>query len=497
MDDASPLNSGSAYVFRTTSFGYPRLGYSQVAKLTAGDGAAEDHFGYSVAIDSGTVVVGTYRDYNNGIASGSVSVFRTSDGGATYVEVAMLLPSDAAADDNFGWSVAINGDTVVIGARSDDAGGAWGSGSAYVFIDQNYPTLRATAAPTITFAPSPFPTPEPSTLRPTAHPSLQPTAFGAKVVSGGLCISGMTEDVATSHTSVFAEAIKYYASPSADIWYGVSVDVSSGCSARRRRLLDASSELTIHYNIHTDTSAAVSVVAGMGELSPATFDDALDAVVPANLTSVFASVTTTTVGDPTLETGTFAPTTASPTALPCGVDKFARAGEPCQQCPRYYTTNGARGPRECTYFSLGGRNALVSAIVLCIVLVSMPLVGCLLKVVPRWLVAELVLPSADVSTDIFVLFTSVFYNQVLFVFVIIFLLAPTLGFFCVLWVHEYIAPGMESMAFVMETFIGVFTLTPCLFADSEFKFPDKFPLAIEFAELESEEWWSKSIWIKR
>ena len=173
-----------------------------------------------------------------------------------------------------------------------------------------------TLAPTVTFAPTPFPTrptprptpfptPQPSTLWPTAHPSLRPTAFGAKVVSGDLCISGMTEDVATSQKSVFAEAIEYYASTTADVWYSVSVDVSSGCLARRRRLQTASSdELTIHYDIHTDTSAAVNVAVAMGDLSPAAFDDALDSVVPNDLTNVFASVTLTNVGNPTLASGT-------------------------------------------------------------------------------------------------------------------------------------------------------------------------------------------------
>ena len=111
-------------------------------------------------------------------------------------------------------------------------------------VPEKCKTIRPppTPAPTVTFAPTPFPTPrptprptpfptpQPSTLWPTAHPSLRPTAFGAKVVSGDLCISGMTEDVATSQKSVFAEAIEYYASTTADVWYSVSVDVSSGCS---------------------------------------------------------------------------------------------------------------------------------------------------------------------------------------------------------------------------------------------------------------------------
>jgi len=60
------------------------------------------------------VVVGATGDDDGGSHSGSVYVFRTSDGGATYGQVAKLTASDAAADDDFGYSVAINGDTVVV-----------------------------------------------------------------------------------------------------------------------------------------------------------------------------------------------------------------------------------------------------------------------------------------------------------------------------------------------------------------------------------------------
>ena len=124
----------------------------------------------------------------------------------------------------------------------------------------------------------------------------------------------------------------------------------------------------------------------------------------------------------------------------------------------------------------------------------MPLIGCLLGVVPGWLVVELVLPSADVSTDIFVLFTSVFYSQVLFAFMVIFLLAPALGFVNVLWVHENLAPGTKSTEFVTNRFVEVFCFIPCLFGNSAFKFADKFPLAAKFAEPESpEHWWSVSV----
>ena len=121
-DDAGSM-SGSAYVFRTSDGGAT---YDQVAKLTAADAAAEDQFGVSVAIDGDTIVIGAYKD-NSG--RGSVYVFRTTDGGATYGQVAKLTASDAAEDDWFGGSVAIDGDTIVIGAYWDDNL----SGSAYVF----------------------------------------------------------------------------------------------------------------------------------------------------------------------------------------------------------------------------------------------------------------------------------------------------------------------------------------------------------------------------
>ena len=122
-------SSGSAYVFRTTDGGAT---YGQVAKLTASDAASNDYFGYSVAIYGGTVVVGASRDDDGGSASGSVYVFHTSDGGATYDQLAKFTASDAAASDNFGTSVAIDGATVVVAAELDDDAGDK-SGSAYVF----------------------------------------------------------------------------------------------------------------------------------------------------------------------------------------------------------------------------------------------------------------------------------------------------------------------------------------------------------------------------
>ncbi len=109
---------GAAYVLAKDSSG----AWSQVAKLTASDGEAGDIFGWSVAVDWDTVVVGARYD-------DSAYVFtKPSTGWATATETAKLTASDGVVGDWFGQSVAVDGDTVVVGASEDD-----GSGSAYVF----------------------------------------------------------------------------------------------------------------------------------------------------------------------------------------------------------------------------------------------------------------------------------------------------------------------------------------------------------------------------
>ena len=90
-----------------------------MAKLTAADAAASDNFGRSVAIAGDTVVVGAHAKNSD---RGAVYVFRTSDGGATYGQVAKLTAADAAANDWFGISVVIDGDTVVVGASQFNSG---------------------------------------------------------------------------------------------------------------------------------------------------------------------------------------------------------------------------------------------------------------------------------------------------------------------------------------------------------------------------------------
>ena len=105
----------------------------ELAKLLANDGTTGDNFGYSVAVSGNTAIVGALLDDDNGNNSGATYIF-VQDATGTWNQVAKLTASDAAADDQFGYSVAISGDTAVVGARfNDDAGPDSSSGSAYIF----------------------------------------------------------------------------------------------------------------------------------------------------------------------------------------------------------------------------------------------------------------------------------------------------------------------------------------------------------------------------
>ncbi len=94
--------------------------------LTSSDGAPEDLFGFSVAIDGDTAIVGAPR---NG-AGGSAYVFVWD--GEKWIEQAKLTPRDHAAGQRLGWGVGIDGDRAVVSAISDSHAGV-DSGSAYVF----------------------------------------------------------------------------------------------------------------------------------------------------------------------------------------------------------------------------------------------------------------------------------------------------------------------------------------------------------------------------
>ena len=125
-DDVVGIDTGSAYVFvRNGST------WSEQAKLTASDGAAGDGFGYSVAISGDTIAVGAYADDDGGTNSGSAYVFTRS--GTTWTQQTKLTASDATAWDAFGYAVAVTSGTIVVGAHGAPVEEPSNPGAAYVF----------------------------------------------------------------------------------------------------------------------------------------------------------------------------------------------------------------------------------------------------------------------------------------------------------------------------------------------------------------------------
>ncbi len=106
-------------------------------QLFAPDGVEGDHFGYAVALDGNTAILGAPNDDTPaGSDAGSVYVLMREAGGAwTFQD--RLYASDAAAGDLFGHAVAIDGETVLVGARNDDLPGAANAGSVYVFVRED------------------------------------------------------------------------------------------------------------------------------------------------------------------------------------------------------------------------------------------------------------------------------------------------------------------------------------------------------------------------
>ncbi len=128
VDDIGILeNRGSAYVFARTG-----TTWSQRQKIAANDGAEDDLFGAAVALSNDTALVGAHRvDISPNTDQGAAYIFAGSD---AYPQQAQIIPADGAADDFLGVSVAISGDTALIGAPEDDIGADEDQGSVYVFV---------------------------------------------------------------------------------------------------------------------------------------------------------------------------------------------------------------------------------------------------------------------------------------------------------------------------------------------------------------------------
>jgi hypothetical protein len=143
--------AGAAYVFVRSGTTWSQQAYLKPAAV--GTTQADDAFGYSVAVSGNTIVVGAYQEDSGTTGINNTSEESASGAGAAYVFVrsgttwsqqAYLKASQVSAGDRFGWSVAVSGDTVVVGAPYEDSSSvginstpnelARNAGAAYVFV---------------------------------------------------------------------------------------------------------------------------------------------------------------------------------------------------------------------------------------------------------------------------------------------------------------------------------------------------------------------------
>src|SRR6266511_232527 len=123
LDSAANTNAGAAYVFVRTAGAWV-----EQAKLTASDAGLNAEFGNAVAISGNTIVVGAHADPADGIQSGAAYVFVRT--GTTWAQQAKLRAPDSAVGKQFGAAVALDGETVAVGAIGDDDG-AFKAGAVY------------------------------------------------------------------------------------------------------------------------------------------------------------------------------------------------------------------------------------------------------------------------------------------------------------------------------------------------------------------------------
>lgn len=113
------VNQGSAYIYLWNS-----VSWTQQEKIMANNGNAEDIFGASVAIQGNNTIIGaTGKDTNTGAAYIYV---RT---GSTWMQQASIIANDGETQDEFGNSIAIDGDFAIVGASGHDSS----TGASYIY----------------------------------------------------------------------------------------------------------------------------------------------------------------------------------------------------------------------------------------------------------------------------------------------------------------------------------------------------------------------------
>jgi len=127
---------GAAYVYVAPHAGWSNT--TETAELTNGSGKAGDQFGYSVSVHGTTIAVGALGvEISSVYQQGAAYVYVMPKGGwkKTSAATAKLTASDGAMHDQFGASVSINGNTLVVGAPNAMIGSNAGQGAGYVYVE--------------------------------------------------------------------------------------------------------------------------------------------------------------------------------------------------------------------------------------------------------------------------------------------------------------------------------------------------------------------------
>ncbi|MEZ5429196.1 MAG: hypothetical protein R2747_23315 [Pyrinomonadaceae bacterium] len=106
--------------------------FAQNAKLIPNDPVIGATFGHSVAVSGDTAVIGSWQDtIGRNRKQGSVYVFVKKNG--VWINQAKLIAADGKRNDLFGFRVAIDGDTIIVGVPEADIGQTRNQGAVYVF----------------------------------------------------------------------------------------------------------------------------------------------------------------------------------------------------------------------------------------------------------------------------------------------------------------------------------------------------------------------------
>ena len=127
-DDTPFTSAGAVYVFAESGGSYV-----QQQKLTIPDGTNGDLFGSSVAIEGNTLVGGAREDTPIPAQPAYGAAYVYEFNGSTWISQGKLTASDGASFDRFGWSVTVSNNVIAVGAREDDTTVGADAGSAYIF----------------------------------------------------------------------------------------------------------------------------------------------------------------------------------------------------------------------------------------------------------------------------------------------------------------------------------------------------------------------------